>query len=63
MTRLSPGETVQIEWVITPEELLRFGSDVDVTAEFTIRAPVQAGGEAGEFSGVTRLHIARTKAR
>lgn len=50
LVEIKPGESVSIEWVITAEELRRFGDEVDLTAEVTITAEVLIGDQKTESS-------------
>ncbi len=58
LTTIQPGRSVEMEWVITTDELRRFGgSEVDVFAEFTVTADVQTSDEEITFSGTSTLRI------
>jgi hypothetical protein len=57
-TTLPPGESVRMEWVITGDELLQFGSrDLDVLAEVTVAATVAVGSRRvdGQASDTLRI--------
>jgi hypothetical protein len=62
LTTIQPGASVEMEWVITSDELGRFGgADVDVFAEFTVAADVQTDGREVKFSGASTLRITSRK--
>jgi hypothetical protein len=50
-TTIKPGEFLDLEWVITAEELQQYGADVDVSIEITIMADVLVKGKKVEFKG------------
>ncbi len=57
-TAIQPGDSVLIEWVITSHELKQFGGPyVDVFADITVMATIQAHKELTEFEGTDTLHI------
>ncbi len=57
-TFIRPGESVELEWVVTGDELRAFGGRfVDVSAEITVMAKVQLSGKLLDFRGVHTLHI------
>ena len=50
-TKIKPGQSVIVEWVLTSAELLQFKSGVvDLTAEVTIAAPILLDGETASFN-------------
>lgn len=58
MTRLSPGQSTSMEWVITEFELRQFNHEnVNVLAHVTVRTKVQSEGRAVEVKGSDVLHI------
>jgi hypothetical protein len=61
LTMIQPGKSVQMEWVITGDELMRFGTDVDVSAEFAVTADVHVSGKQIAFLGASTLRIASKK--
>ncbi len=57
-TFIESGQSIDIEWVITREELEQFGgSYVDVSAEITIMTTIQVGGKEMEFRDTDILAI------
>ena len=56
-TIIKPGESAVLEWVLTSGELQEFGGNVDVSAEFTIIAPVQVNKEKTDFRGSDTIRI------
>jgi hypothetical protein len=60
-TTIKPNESVSIEWVITAQELRQFGSDVDLSAEFTIMVEILVNGKKVEFRGSDTRHIVSKK--
>jgi hypothetical protein len=59
---IKPGESVNVEWVITVEELRQFGDDVDLSAEVTIIAEIPVNGKRVEFSAIdTRRIVSKGK--
>ena len=50
-TTIRPGESVDLEWVITAEELQQYGTDVDVSIEVTIMADILVKGQKVNFRG------------
>jgi hypothetical protein len=62
LTPIQPGKSAHVEWVITSTELQRFGgSDVDLSAEFTVTAEVQVRGKRVDFRGATTRRIVSKK--
>lgn len=57
VTEVPPRGSVQLNWVINPDELLQFGSPVDVGAEFTVMTQLQVDGKTVPFTGLARLRI------
>ena len=57
-TKIAPGESVSLRWVITADEVQQFGSrPLDIIAEITIAAMVQWDGNRGDFRGSVKLRI------
>lgn len=56
-TKILPGQSILLEWVLMSSELEQFGSKVDVSAEITVMAEVQVNGAIKEFFGTTTLRI------
>ena len=56
-TTIAPNQSVNLEWVITAEEITQFGSDVDLTMEVTIMADVLYKGKKVEFKGTDSRRI------
>lgn len=62
LTGIPPSESVVLEWVITSGELEQFpGALVDVSAEVTLQAEVQAAGKLTNFKGADTIHIVGKK--
>ncbi len=57
LTEIPPGESVTIEWVITAGEARTFGQPVDLSAEVTIIAKIDVGGEIVDFKGSNTVQI------
>ncbi len=60
-TQINPGESAEIEWVITAKELTQFGSDVDLYAEVTIMTEILLNGKKIEFRGSNTRRIVEKK--
>jgi len=57
-TLIKPGESIILEWVISPYELQQFGLEhVDVIAEITVMASIRTQGETVEFRDTAMLRI------
>ncbi len=56
-TTIRPGESVDLEWVITAEEIEQYGKDVDVSIEVTIMADILVKGEKVNFRGSNTRRI------
>ncbi len=57
-TLIPAGETVNLEWVITADELRGFGDRfVDVSAEITVKAKIQVKDKLVDFQGTDTLRI------
>lgn len=54
---IKPGESVNVEWVITADELQRFGDEVDLSAEVTIMAEISVNGKRVECSATDTRRI------
>ena len=62
IVRIHPGGSVNVEWVITSDEIQQFeGPYVDLSAEFTVMAEVQVRGKPVAFRGSTTLRIVSGK--
>lgn len=56
-TTVKPGESLNLEWVITAEELEQYGKDVDVSIEVTIMADILVKGKKVSFKGSNTRRI------
>ncbi len=56
-TTIRPGEFVEMEWVITAEELQQYGTDVDVSIEITIMADILLKSQKINFRGSNTRRI------
>jgi hypothetical protein len=56
-TTIRPGESADMEWVITAEEVEQYGKDVDVSIEITIMADILVKGKKVNFKGSSTRRI------
>jgi hypothetical protein len=61
LVSIKPGESANVEWVITAEELRRFGDEVDLSAEVTIMAEIPVNGKKVEISATDTRRIVSKK--
>lgn len=54
---LRPGESADMEWVITAEEIEQYGKDVDISIEITIMADILVKGKKINFKGSSKRRI------
>lgn len=54
---IKPGESVNVEWVITAAELRQFGDEVDLSAEVKIIAELPVSGKRVSFSATDTRRI------
>jgi hypothetical protein len=56
-TMIRPGDSANMEWVITAEEIQQYGTDVDVSIEITIMADILVKGKKINFKGSNTRRI------
>lgn len=57
LTEFAPGETVKVDWTLTPFDLEQFGPKVDLDAVIEVVADVEIDGGTVEALGSDTLHI------
>jgi hypothetical protein len=56
-TTIRSTESVDLEWVITAEELQQYGTDVDVSIEITIMADILVKGKKINYRGSSTRRV------
>ncbi len=58
-TKLAPGASAVVEWLIHPSELRQFGPEVDVSAEVRIDVTIEVGSKREPFARKATLHVTK----
>jgi hypothetical protein len=57
LTTIPPAGSIEMEWVLTADELRQFGANVDVSVEITILGEVHVKGQKMQFKESDTIRI------